>query len=71
MYGHPKPPFQNLPLREYLDATVVPLVLQGMQALARERYERALCFMGRVYTLYSQHITSGRLTQLNTWLFIF
>jgi len=32
-----KIPLQSLPLRAYLDQTVVPLLLEGMAALARER----------------------------------
>jgi len=38
--SHPQPPSvpqQALPMREYLDQTVVPLLLEGMQALVRER----------------------------------
>ena len=30
---------QNLPVRAYLDETVVPLLLQGMSALVKERPE--------------------------------
>jgi len=37
MAGQPKVSLQALPLREYLDETVVPLLLEGLQALARER----------------------------------
>ena len=29
---------QSLPTRQYLDRTVVPILLQGMAAVAKERY---------------------------------
>ena len=31
---------QTLPIRQYLDATVVPLLLQGMSAMVKERCAR-------------------------------
>jgi len=33
----PKVDLQSLPTRAYLDQTVVPILLQGMSALAKER----------------------------------
>jgi len=35
----PKVDLQSLPTRAYLDQTVVPILLQGMSALAKERWE--------------------------------
>jgi len=35
--GQPKVNLQALPLRQYLDQTVVPLLLEGLQALSTER----------------------------------
>jgi len=35
----PKVDLQSLPTRAYLDQTVVPILLQGMSALAKERCE--------------------------------
>ena len=32
-----KPDLANLPTRQYLDQTVVPILLQGLASLARER----------------------------------
>lgn len=34
----PKVDLQSLPTRAYLDQTVVPILLQGMSVLAKERY---------------------------------
>ncbi|XP_030372516.1 protein dpy-30 homolog [Scaptodrosophila lebanonensis] len=33
----PRPDHNSLPVRQYLDQTVAPLLLHGLQALARER----------------------------------
>ncbi|XP_022258129.1 protein dpy-30 homolog isoform X2 [Limulus polyphemus] len=33
----PRVDLQNLPTRQYLDTTVVPILLQGLSALAKER----------------------------------
>jgi hypothetical protein len=35
---HNKMSLQALPLKSYFDQTVVPLLIEGMSALARERY---------------------------------
>ena len=34
-----------MPVRQYLEATVVPILMQGMQQLVRERPEDPLGFM--------------------------
>jgi len=36
---------QALPIRQYLEGTVVPLLLQGMQALVRERPNNPVEFL--------------------------
>ncbi|XP_064545615.1 protein dpy-30 homolog [Drosophila montana] len=33
----PRPDLNSLPVRQYLDQTVAPILLHGLQALARER----------------------------------
>jgi len=33
-----KTDFQSLPTRQYLDQSVVPILLQGLTALSKERY---------------------------------
>eukprot|EP01023_Acetabularia_acetabulum_P019576 TRINITY_DN1999_c0_g1_i2.p3 TRINITY_DN1999_c0_g1~~TRINITY_DN1999_c0_g1_i2.p3 ORF type:complete len:191 (-),score=41.96 TRINITY_DN1999_c0_g1_i2:296-868(-) len=35
----------NLPIRQYLEQTVVPILLQGMQALVKERPEKPVQFL--------------------------
>lgn len=34
---------QSLPTRAYLDQTVVPILLQGLSVLAKERYVENVC----------------------------
>ena len=40
---------QSLPARAYLDQTVVPVLLQGMSALVRERYVTSLAPLDSIY----------------------
>lgn len=41
----PKVDLQSLPTRAYLDQTVVPILLQGMSVLAKERPPNAIEFL--------------------------
>jgi protein dpy-30 len=40
-----KPDVQTLPTRQYLDSTVVPILLEGLAALAKERPEMPIDFL--------------------------
>ena len=65
----PKVDLQSLPTRAYLDQTVVPILLQGMSALAKERCEihRVLSLRliddNRIFDYYST--TRGNMFMLN------
>lgn len=52
----PKVDLQSLPTRAYLDQTVVPVLLQGMSVLAKERWETGpycwICDRSILWTLY-------------------
>ena len=39
---------QALPIRAYLDQTVVPILLDGMSALVKERCDKDLPALGRI-----------------------
>lgn len=39
-------PMLSLPIRSYLDQTVVPVLLQGLSELASERPEDPVAFLG-------------------------
>merc|ERR1719219_1614639 len=41
----PKPLLQSLPTRQYLDQSVVPILLQGLTALAKERPAEPIDFL--------------------------
>ena len=41
----PKQNINSLPIRAYLDQTVVPLVLQGMAEIAKERPENPIKYL--------------------------
>ncbi len=41
----PQQNINNLPIRAYLDQTVVPLVLQGMAEVAKERPENPIKYL--------------------------
>jgi protein dpy-30 len=42
----PKADLQSLPIRAYLDQTVVPVLLQGMSVLAKERPPNPIEYLG-------------------------
>lgn len=44
---------QSLPTRAYLDQTVVPILLQGLAVLAKERYHICLSFMISFLTTFT------------------
>ena len=41
----PKVDLTTVPVRQYLDTTVVPILLQGLSALARERPQKPIAFL--------------------------
>ena len=50
---------QALPIRQYLDQTVVPLLLQALSALVKERYANSACFEPPAYCLHHGLATAG------------
>ena len=41
----PRVDIQAMPTRQYLDQAVVPIVLQGLSAVAKERYTFNICYI--------------------------
>ncbi|KAJ9443161.1 Dosage compensation protein dpy-30 [Diplonema papillatum] len=50
-----------LPLRSYLDETVVPVLLQGLAALTRERPENPIDFLGNYLLKHNPRKAGGSL----------
>ena len=53
--NEPKPQqnINSLPIRAYLDQTVVPLVLQGMAEVAKERPENPIKYLAEFLTKHA------------------
>ena len=51
----PRVDLQSLPTRAYLDQTVVPILLQGMSVLAKERPPNPIEFLA-AYLLKNKHL---------------
>ncbi|CAG2110604.1 unnamed protein product [Medioppia subpectinata] len=43
----PKVDLASVPVRQYLDTTVVPILLQGLSSLARERPQKPIAFLAQ------------------------
>lgn len=60
---------QSLPTRAYLDQTVVPILLQGLAVLAKERYSATFvfhCWISKypffwLYTLYRSGFSKSKI----------
>ncbi|XP_017071602.1 protein dpy-30 homolog [Drosophila eugracilis] len=57
----PRPDTSSLPVRQYLDQTVAPILLHGLQALARDRPSDPVSFLA-TYLLKNKN----RCDELNT-----
>ena len=54
-----KPGLQNLPIRAYLDQTVVPLLLQGMSARVKERPEDPVAYLAQYLIQHNPNESSN------------
>jgi protein dpy-30 len=55
--GADEPGLQNLPIRAYLDQTVVPLLLQGMSALVKERPDDPVAYLAQYLVQHNPNAT--------------
>lgn len=55
--GTDEPGLQNLPIRAYLDQTVVPLLLQGMSALVKERPDDPVAYLAQYLVQHNPNAT--------------
>jgi len=58
----PKPVLQSLPTRQYLDQSVVPILLQGLTALAKERPAEPVDFLA-AYLMKNKHLYQAQAQQ--------
>jgi protein dpy-30 len=52
---HKKVAVQALPIRQYLEATVVPILMQGMQGLVKERPENPVEWLAAYLLKHNPH----------------
>jgi|TARA_B110000208_G_scaffold28326_1_gene37021 protein dpy-30 len=52
-----EPGLQTLPIRAYLDQTVVPLLLQGMSALVKERPDDPVAYLAQYLMQHNPNAT--------------
>merc|ERR1712059_140865 len=57
-----KPVLQSLPTRQYLDQSVVPILLQGLTALAKERPAEPVDFLA-AYLMKNKHLYQQQQSQ--------